>query len=55
MNRDDLSTALRGIAYFHGAGTSGSAWVLAGYAAAGILAVFAAGWWASPGKASTGQ
>jgi hypothetical protein len=47
------TTALRGIAYFHGAGAAGAAWILAGYAVAGILAVLAAGWWAGRTKAAT--
>jgi hypothetical protein len=46
------TSALRGIVYFHGAGAYVPAWVLAGYAAVGILALLAAGWWASRGKAS---
>jgi hypothetical protein len=37
------TSALRGIAYFHGAGVAGPAWVLAGYAIAGSLAVLGAG------------
>lgn len=44
------TTGLRGIAYFHGAGVSGPAWVLAGYSAAGTLAVLAAGLWAARRK-----
>jgi hypothetical protein len=49
------TTALRGIAYFHGAGAYVPAWVLAGYAAAGTLAVLAAGLQAGRRKTSTGE